>query len=132
MATGYFDACYLNPKESESAEDASACEIAAVDGRAESEWDSQENGTYYVDSRVVLTFIARHDDEQLRDERAELLLMAATNALRKNGFNGLAFPAWSVVGSWRWLEAEPPERAIEAPFAFRYEVDSWTGLNTAD
>lgn len=132
LATGYFDACYLNPAESESSEDASACEIEPLAGSAESEWDAQTGGLYFVDSQVRLTLLARHDDPQLRDERAERLLMAATNALRGHGFDGKTLPAWSVVNGWSWFDPEPPERAIEATFSFRYFVDSWQGLNTTE
>lgn len=109
-----------------------ACMIEPYDSNASDDWDSTDEGPLHVDCRIHLVFVARDQDDQIRDERAELLLDVAMNTINGNSFDGKVMPEFSVVTTWKWKKAEPPERTIEAVFGFRYLVDTWTDFNTSE
>jgi hypothetical protein len=136
VATGAFDpgAVWLTglPENyGQGASQLAAADIRPVSGSQEDPWDSQPGGGLVITGTVRLTFLYRHDDPQLRDEGAELLLVTAANAL--NGqplIPGLIIPPWTRFRTWQWPDAVPPEQRIIASFEYRYEFEGWAGAGT--
>ena len=82
--------------------------------------------------RVNLTLLARHDDPQIRDETAELLVNVAANVLNGQSLAGATLAGQTRFKSWSWEKAKPPERRITAVLEYQYLVRAWTGSNTAE
>ena len=82
--------------------------------------------------RLNLIFLARHEDPQIRDDTAELLLNIAADALGGNTLGGVALPSRTRIQSWIWQTPAAPERRIMAVLEFQYLVDCPTGFNTAE
>jgi hypothetical protein len=82
--------------------------------------------------RVHLTLLARHEDPQLRDEAAELLLNVTADSLGGNSFGGETLPERTRIVSWTWQKPTAPERRITAILEYQYIVDGPTGFNTAE
>jgi hypothetical protein len=129
-ATGAFDpgAVYLTglPEDyGQPASETAAASIQPDSSTQEDRWDSQTDGGLLVTSRVRITLIYRHDDPQLRDEGAELLLDTAANALNGQNLAGLTLPGLTRFTGWTWLPATAPERRIQAGFSYAYIVEGW-------
>ena len=58
----------------------------------------------------------RHDDPQLRDEGAELLLDTAANALNGQSLAGLTFPQTTRIIQWDWQPANGTGAADQRDF----------------
>ena len=82
--------------------------------------------------RLNLVFLARHEDPQVRDETAELLLNVAADALGGNSLGQAALPSRTRIQSWTWQTPAAPERRITAVLQYQYLVDGPTGFNTAE
>lgn len=83
-------------------------------------------------STVKVTLIARDEDPQIRDERAEQLLGILHNAI--NGrilVPGLTIPSKTIVAHWVWTSANPPERQIEATVSYGFLVP-WNAWDVSD
>ena len=72
----------------------------------------------------------RHEDPQLRDEGAELLLDTAANALNGQSLAGWTFPPTTRITQWDWQPPTVPERRINAVFFYQYIVEGWDEYDT--
>jgi hypothetical protein len=133
-ATGAFDSVYLWGLPEDYGSGASQLALAVIEPVSSAQadlWDSQTAGGLEVTSTVAITFLARNDDPQLRDEAVEDLFDLSANAL--NGADlvaGFTEPAQTKFTSWRWLAPTAPERRIATTFMYRYIVPSWEGYDT--
>lgn len=131
-ATGAFDAVYLWGAPEGRGSGASRFAIATVEPLSsvqEDKFDSAATGSLVVTSQVALTLIARHEDPQLRDEAAELLLDVAADALNGQALAGFTIPELTRLLNWRWPAPTAPERWIEAVFSYQYIVDFWNSYD---
>ena len=105
--------------------EARAAAIEPVSSTQDDRWDSEPAGGLVVTSQVRLTLLYRHEDPQLRDEGAELLLVTAANALNGASLAGLTLPPFTRFTAWSWQTATPPERRIAATFTYQYISEGW-------
>src|SRR6266446_811254 len=83
-ATGAFDGVWiwgLPENYGTGASERAAAAIEPVSSTQDDRWDSEPGGGLLIASQVRITLLYRHEDPQLRDEGAELLLDIAANAL---------------------------------------------------
>jgi hypothetical protein len=128
IATNAFDDVWIWGLPENYGTAASKLAAAAIEPSSSNQddrWDSQDAGGLIVTSSVRLTMLYRHDDPQLRDEGAELLLDTAANALNGQSLAGLTLPGLTRFASWSWQDAAPPERRITATFTYQYIVEGW-------
>jgi hypothetical protein len=128
LATGAFDGVWVTGLPETGGAGASQFAAAAIDPGSSTQddrWDSQTDGGLVVTSQVTITLLYRHEDQQLRDEGAELLLDTAANALNGQSLAGLTLPALTRFTAWRWESATAPERRITATFSYQYIVEGW-------
>jgi len=138
VATGDFDpeAVFLwgLPEDYGSGSDKfAACMISPKSTRQSDEFDDTPSGGIVMTCQVVITFLFRHEDPQLRDEGVERLLNSAENAL--NGaklVDGYTLPAFTRFKSWAWQKPEDPERRITANFEFLYLQEGWQDFDVTD
>ena len=132
--TGAFDGVYLSGlperRGGRAGESRSVCIEPAETTRSDP-WDDL-GGDPLLTCRLNLIFLARHEDPQIRDETAELLLNVAADALGGNSLAGAAIPSRTRIQSWTWQNPSAPERRITAVLEYQYLVDGWTGFNTAE
>ena len=107
-----------------------AAAIVPQSSRQEDLWDAAPAGGLVITSRVGLILLYRHEDPQLRDEGAELLLDTAANALNGQSFGGLVFPQTARIGQWDWQPVTVPERRIIAIYSYQYDVEGWDNYDT--
>lgn len=89
-------------------------------------WDgSDEDSGLEVTSTVKLTFMARNEDPQLRDEQVELLFDTAADALNGQSLAGFTAPPFTKFASWNWQSPAHPERRIVSTFTYKYIVEGW-------
>jgi hypothetical protein len=134
--TGAFDGVYLSGLPEASGRPAGESRSAAVEPGETSlampePWDDA-GGDLLLNCRVNLTLQSRHEDPQLRDELAELLLCIAANALNGSTLGGASLPGRTRIRSWSWQKPIAPERRILAVLEYQYLVDGQTGFNTAE
>ena len=132
-ATGAFDDVYVWGLPEDYGSGASQFAVAViqpVSSTQEDLWDAPAAGTLQVTSTIAITFLARNEDAQLRDEAVEDLFDGAANALNGQSLASFTEPAWSKFTSWRWLEATAPERRIASTFTYRYLVEGWDSFDT--
>jgi len=134
IATGAFDGVWiwgLPENFGTGASEAAAAAIEPVSSTQDDRWDSETAGGLIVTSQVRLTLLYRHEDPQLRDEGAELLLDTAANALNGQSLAGLTLPGLTRFTTWSWQNATPPERRIAAMFSYQYIVEGWDSYDTS-
>ena len=110
--TGSLDGVYLSglPEDrGESSEDTQAVAIEPWETTQTEPWNDY-GGDPLLTYRLNLSFLARHEDPQIRDEMVELLLNAA--ALGGNSLGSAAVPARTQIKSWPWEKPKAPERRI--------------------
>jgi hypothetical protein len=104
--------------------------IVPQSSRQEDLWDTATVGGLVITSRIGLLLVYRHDDPQLRDEGAELLLDTAANALNGNGLpdqlgNNMVFVQTARITGWDWQPPASAERRIQAIYSYQYNVEGW-------
>jgi hypothetical protein len=128
VATGAFDGVWIwgmPDSFGTGSTQLAAAAIEPVSSTQSDRWDSQDTGGLIVMSRVAITFLYRHDDPQIRDEGAELLVNIAGNAINGQSLAGLTLPGLTRIDSWTWAPPTPPERRIKAIFSYQYIVEGW-------
>ncbi len=139
LATSAFDAVWIWGLPEDYGSAASQLKAAAIEPVSSDQsdrWDAQPAGGLIVTSKVAITFLARDDDPQARDETAELLFDTAANTLNGENFaeyNGnvaMTMPGWTRFLSWRWEKPVAPERRIAATFSYAYIVEGWDNYDT--
>ena len=133
VATGAFDAvCVwaLSGDHGTAASQTASAMIEPESSMQEDRWDAATGGGLIVTSRVTITLLYRHEDPQLRDEAAELLLEITANTLNGLSLAGLTLPQHTRIVSWRWEEPAPPERRIAATLSYQYIVEGWDAYDT--
>ena len=108
-----------------AASEQTAAAIVPQSSRQEDLWDAAPAGGLVITSRVRIILLYRHDDPQLRDEGAELLLDTAANALNGQGLAGQIIPQTARIVQWDWQSPAVPERRINAMFSYQYIVEGW-------
>ncbi len=135
IATHAFTDVYISglPEDSGSAaSDLCAAAIEPVGGSLTSGWDAQTDGGLYYGASVNVTLMARNDDVQVRDETAEMLLGYLHNAVNGQSLAGITVPGRTLVTSWSWQKAMPPERRIMATVGYWFIVDGWDEFDVAE
>jgi hypothetical protein len=133
-ATGVFDGVYLSglpENRGERSGNAQAVSIEPSETFQGDEWDDT-SGALVMTSRVILTFLARHEDPQIRDEIVESLLNVAANALNGKRLADLTLIPLTRFRSWNWQKPVAPERRIVAVLEYQYLVDGWAGFDTTE
>jgi hypothetical protein len=128
LATNAFDAdaVYLSglPEDrGQSCDDRRACSIEPFELDFTDVYDGDMNLDTILEGRVTLTFMAREEDPQARDEAAEALLLVGVNTLSLSNLAGLTFPAFSRFNRARFLPAKHPERRVRVDFTYKYCAD---------
>jgi hypothetical protein len=134
--TGAFDAAYLSGLPEASGKPAGESRLVAIAPvetslAAPDTWDDA-GGDLLLTCRVGLTLQARHEDPQIRDELAELLLCTAANAINDSTLGGASLPGRTRICSWSWQTPIAPERRILAVLEDQYLADGPTGFNTVE
>jgi hypothetical protein len=133
--TGKFDGVYLSGSPEDRGERSSDRYAAVVEPDATSAaafWDDPDAGAMVMTATVALTVVARHEDPEIRDEAAELLLNTAADVLNGRSLAGLTLPGFTRVRSWTWLKPHAPERRIAAKIEYQYLVEPWSGLDLSE
>jgi hypothetical protein len=132
--TGAFDGVYLSGLPERRGGRASESRVVCIEPAETTETDPSDDwqGSLLLNCRLNLVFLARHDDPQVRDETAELLLNVAADALGGNTLGGRALPARTRIRSWSWQPASAPERRLTAVLECPYLVDGPTAFNTSE
>jgi hypothetical protein len=104
--------------------------IVPMSSRQEDLWDAAPAGGLLITTRVAIVLAYRHNDPQLRDEGAELLLDTAANALNGQSLAGLTLPQSARVIQWDWQPPTVPERRINAVFSYQYINEGWDAYDT--
>jgi hypothetical protein len=128
QATGAFDGVWiwgLPENYGTGSSQLAAAAIEPVSSTQDDRWDGGEETGLVISSQVAITLLYRHEDPQLRDEGAELLLDTAANALNGQSLAGLTLPDLTRFTSWRWNAPTPPERLITSVFSYQYLVGGW-------
>jgi hypothetical protein len=131
VATGAFDGVWiwgLPENYGTGSSQLAAAAIEPSDSNQDDRWDGAGETGLVVTSRVVITLLYRHEDPQLRDEGAELLLDTAANALNGQSLAGLTLPDLTRFLSWKWQVPTAPERRIASVFSYAYIVEGWSGF----
>ena len=131
-ATGAFDGVWIwgLPEDyGTGSSQLAACAIEPESSSQADNWDGGPETGLVITSRVRLTLLYRHEDPQLRDEGAELLLDTAANALNGQSLAGLTLPDMTRFLSWTWVKPESVERRITATYQYQYLVESWSGYS---
>jgi hypothetical protein len=132
--SGAFDGVYLAGLPEDRGERGGDRRAAAVEPDATTaadRWDDVD-GAIVMTATVTLTFMARDDDPQLRDEAAELLLNTAAAVLNGRSLAGATLPGSTRIRSWNWLKPNAPERRIAAKLEYQYLVEGWSGLDLSE
>jgi hypothetical protein len=132
--TGAFDGVFLSGLPEDRGEPSGAARAVSIEPRETTQsdrWDDT-SGSLVMTCRIALTFLARHEDPQIRDEAAELLVNTAANALNGQSLAGATLPGFTRIRGWSWQRPQAPERRIEAVLEFDYLLDNWAGFNTSE
>lgn len=133
IATGAFSDVWLTGLPEAFGQGAGELAAAAIEPlatRLATGWDAAPAGGLDYSSELTVTLLARHPDPQLRDELAEQLLDFLINAVNGQSLAGFTIPQQTMIASWRWLPARPPERRINATVGFAYIV-TWDTFDTS-
>jgi len=143
--TGLFDGIFpwaLKDASDESADATRAVVISPIGGHVEDRHDSvvgdgANDGEMIQRGRIRLVFLSRDADKQVRDESAGRLLEAAKDAINGRGLvrylgEGVIYPQWTRVLSWKWDEPQPPQRGIEAVFEYAIDAPGWNLFDTSE
>jgi len=134
MATGAFDGVWIwgLPEDyGTGSSQLAAAAIEPVSSQQDDRWDGGSETGLCISSTVNITLLYRHEDPQLRDEGAELLLDTAANALNGQSLAGLTLPDLTRFTGWRWQKPTPPERQITATFSYQYIVEGWSDFDVS-
>jgi hypothetical protein len=93
-------------------------------------FDAAPGGGWIYETQIGLEVLVRMTDIELRDAEAERLLNVARNTLNGNDLGGLAMAQFTIVASWAWVAAVPPQRTIHAILKARYIEENWQGQDT--
>jgi hypothetical protein len=132
VATGAFDGVWIWGLPENYGTGSSQLAAAAIEPESSAQddrWDGGGETALVVSSRVTITLLYRHDDPQLRDEGAELLMDTAANALNGQNLAGLTLPDLTRFISWRWQNPTPPERRLTATFSYQYIAEGWNAYD---
>lgn len=138
-ATNQFDAVWIWGLPENYGTGASNQKSAAIEPMNTSEtdlYDDEPEGAIVYTCNMVITLLYRHEEPQLRDEGAELLLTTAQNAV--NGSALMAFnlpdllPAKTRFTGWTWQPPESAERRIRATFQATYMIDGWNSEDVTE
>jgi hypothetical protein len=133
IATGAFSGVWLSGLPEgfgQAASELTAAAIEPLSTRLATGWDAAPTGGLDYTAELIVTLLARHPDPQLRDELAEQLLDFMINAVNGQSLAGFTLPQQTMITSWRWLPAKPPERRISATVGFAYIV-TWDDFDTS-
>jgi hypothetical protein len=133
LATGAFADVWLSGLPESyggAASDLTAAAIEPVATSLTTGWDAPLAGGLDYTARLNAVLLARHEDPQLRDELAEQLLAVLHNAINGQSLAGITLPGKTLVQSWAWQPAAPPERRIAAIVSYSYLV-TWEGWDTS-
>ena len=108
----------------------SAAAIVPMSSRQEDLWDAEPAGGLVITSRLGIVLLYRHEDPQLRDEGAELLLDTAANALNGQSLASWTLPPTTRLIQWDWQPVTVPERRINAVLSYQYIVEGWDAYDT--
>lgn len=128
VETGAFDSVWIWGLPEDYGSGASALAATAIEPSSSDQtdrWDDAPEGGLVVTSLVIVTFLYRHEDPQLRDEAVELLFNTAADALNGQCLAGFTLPGLTRFVSWRWEKPSAPERRISATFSYAYIVEGW-------
>jgi hypothetical protein len=132
--SGAFDGVYLSGLPEDRGERSGDRRAAVVEPdatTASDHWDDT-TGAMVMTATAALTFLARDDDPQLRDEAVELLLNTAAAVLNGRSLADATLPGSTRIRSWTWLKPNAPERRIVAKLEFQYLVEGWSGLDLSE
>jgi hypothetical protein len=132
LATSAFDGVWIWGLPENYGTGSSQLAAAAIEPESSNQddhWDGAGETGIVVTSRVTITLLYRHEDPQLRDEGAELLMDAAANALNGQSLAALTLPDLTRFVSWRWQAPTAPERRITAVFSYQYIVEGWAAYD---
>jgi hypothetical protein len=132
--TGAFDGVYLAGLPEDRGEPSGDRRSVSIEPGETTEadlWDDT-TGDLIMTCRVNLTFLARHENPQIRDETAEQLLNIAASALNGQSLAGATLVGQTRIRSWSWERPNAPERRIAAVLEYQYLVSNWAGLNTVE
>jgi hypothetical protein len=133
LATGAFSDVWLSGLPENyggAASDLTAAAIEPASTSLTTGWDAPLDGGLDYTAGLNVTLLARHEDPQLRDELAELLLNTLASAVNGQSLAGITLPGKTLVQSWTWQPAAPPERRIMAVVSCAYLV-TWEGWDTS-
>jgi hypothetical protein len=128
MPTDAFDAVYVWGLPEDYGSGGSQLAVAVIEPHSSTQddrWDAATGGGLVITSLLTLTFLARNDDPQLRDEAVELLFDTAADVLNGQNLAGLTLPQLTRFVSWRWERPIAPERRIVTTFSYQYIVEGW-------
>jgi len=134
-ATGAFDEVYpysMPEERGRRAGDRCVAVVEPAPGRASTIGDDLSTGEAIVTMRFVVTVIARHEDAQVRDRKANRLIGIVQNALNGRSLAGLTLAQKTWVREWTWERETPPERRIRLNAEADYLAPAWVGFNTDD
>jgi hypothetical protein len=132
--TGAFDGVYLSGLPEHRGRRAGESRSVCIEPAETTRSDPSDawQGDPLLTCRLNLVFLVRHEDPQIRDDTAELLLNVAADALGGNTLGDAALPSRTRIQSWAWLPPSAPERRITAVLEYQYLIDGWVGFNTAE
>lgn len=90
-------------------------------------WDGGPNTGSTANNQATITIAVRDSDPQACDEKCELLLQTAIDAIQGQSLANL-----TVCDHTRFVRAQfqkrvAPERRLVATFAYEYIIDAWDG-----
>jgi len=132
--SGAFDGVYVSGLPEERGERAGDRRAAVVepDGTTGSDLWDDTTGAMTMTATVALTFLARDDDPQVRDEAVELLLNTAAAVLNGRSLADATLPGSTRIRSWTWLKPNAPERRIAAKLEFQYLAEGWSDFGLSE
>jgi hypothetical protein len=128
--TTVFDSVWLSEESGQAATDQIAAEILPMTDNDYDRYD--DDGTMATTGHARLAVIARHEDQQTRDDIAERALYAACDTLNGRSLAGWTLPHFTRVASWKWAKPEAPERRIDAVLEYQYLNPDWTSFDVGE
>jgi len=135
LATGMFDNVTLAGLPEDYASAAGSLALAVIEPfsvRQEDFWDSTAIEGLKITSVVEITFLARNEDPQLRDEKVEQMMNAAINVIQGQNLAEITVPEHTRFTSAKWLKPKAPERRIITTFTYEYLQIGWGSYDTAE
>ncbi|HEY1117567.1 MAG TPA: hypothetical protein VGE43_07670 [Acidimicrobiales bacterium] len=131
--TGAFDDVYpysMPEERGRKAGDRCVAVVEPAPGRASTIGDDLSTGEAICTMRFVVTVIARHEDAQVRDRKANRMIGVVQNALNGRSIASLTLAQSTRVLSWDWQRETPPERRVRLTVQADYLAPAWVGFNT--